>query len=132
MLVVICGMVGSGKSTFAKENFKHVLDFDRIKSKDKQIQKAKDLLSEGKVTAYITCYPTVQESIFFESVGDISYIWINTTLDQCMTNVLARGRKRDMEDLGQIREKNKGLQSRLTVSSIPFEFIEVFETNEKW
>lgn len=132
MVYVICGPIGSGKTTYAKANFETVLDFDEIGSKEEQLTELKRAISDGKEPAYITCFPTKAERTVFDACGGVTYLWINTTEYQCIRNIRQRGRIRDIEDINGIREKNHELNESLKQSALDFQFVNVFETNERW
>lgn len=132
MLTVICGLIGSGKTTYARDNFENVLDLDEIGTKDEQIARAREAVDRGEEAAYITCCPTRAEKAFFDSLDEIHYVLVDTEPRQCLRNVIGRGRKRDLDDIGAIKAKNESYMAKLCASKIPFEHIEVFESNEKW
>jgi len=131
---VICGLMGSGKSTYARKHYKYIVEFEDFGRKDKQLQKAKALHDKGKKVAYITCYPTTTEMEYFKSLPDSSVRWllIDTDLKQCRRNIIRRGRKSDVDVLKTRFEKNHKLLSLIARTSISFERIRVFETEEKW
>lgn len=140
MIHVICGMIGAGKSTYAKKHYEHVLEFESFGSKDLQILAAKKLHKQGNTVAYITCYPTMAERLFFDSLkaDDVHYILIDTSFQQCAENIIKRGRAHDYQTITSGFEPNRRYEEQYKNSDIPFERINVFELNqsnateEKW
>lgn len=131
MIVCVCGMIGAGKSEYARSSGKTVSDFDVIGSKEKQLDfTIKNHEKAGEIY-HITCYPTQEEQEAFAG-KDVKYIWINTTITQCRTNILSRGRQRDLENLQKVLRKNKEIQRQYINSAIKFEVVNVFETSERW
>ena len=105
MIVMICGLIGAGKTTYAKNNYQYVTDFDEILSKEKQIEETLRLHQEGKTVAHITCVPTRAEQMAFNRYSP-EMVWINTSPEQAMKNVIKRGRSRDMTRLREIEKSN--------------------------
>ena len=134
MLHVICGLMGSGKSTYARKHYRKVLEFERFRAKDLQISKAQELLDKGEDIAYVTCYPTSEEREFFGSLPkcSVEYILIDTDIRQARQNIIKRGRKSDHDVLETRFETNKKLARLIAGSSIPFHRVEIFRTNERW
>ncbi|MCP1639678.1 hypothetical protein J2T50_001387 [Streptococcus gallinaceus] len=91
-VIFLCGLIGSGKTTFATAHFPFVTDLDymheRATKKD-QILLTKRLLSKVNVVCHITCYPTNQELRAFKNY-DVSFIWLQTDFYQCKANILIR------------------------------------------
>lgn len=113
MLAIICGGIGSGKTTFAYNQFQYVTDFDEIGSKRKQIKATLDLLRQGKTVAHITTFPSRYEiENLIQKVDPrlIQYYWLDTTIEQCLENVRARGRARDLQRLDEILKINTELE----------------------
>ena len=122
MIHVICGMIGAGKSTYAKKHYEHVLEFESFGSKDLQILAAKKLHKQGNTVAYITCYPNMAERLFFDSLkaDDV----------QCAENIIKRGRAHDHQTITSGFEPNRRYEEQYKNSDIPFERINVFELNQ--
>ena len=57
MIYVICGLIGSGKSTFVHEEFTVVLECEG-RTKESQIAEAERMYECGRNFAYITCFLT--------------------------------------------------------------------------
>lgn len=108
MIHIICGLIGAGKTTYAKSHYQYVTDFDELLSKEKQIAETLRLHNEGKTVAHITCFPTRLEQMAFYK-QEPKMIWISTSLEQSMENVEARGRTRDMVNLQNVLEANMQL-----------------------
>ena len=124
-------MIGAGKSEYARSSGKTVSDVDVIGNKKKQLDFTIKNHEKGVEIYHITCYPTQEEKERFAGKG-VKYIWINTTINQCRTNILSRGRRRDLENIQEVLAKNKVIQQQYTNSDIKFEVVDVFETNERW
>lgn len=108
-VVFLCGLIGSGKSTYAVNNFKAFTDLDLIKgysTKQMQIDWTKRLLETNDTVCHITSFPSELEEIEFEGINKV-YYWMDTTLEQSVTNILIRNRKRDIENFGSVILANK-------------------------
>ncbi|MFA6663596.1 MAG: hypothetical protein WCS21_04715, partial [Lachnospiraceae bacterium] len=128
MITVVCGLIGSGKSTWARQHFDIVTECEDH-DKDRQIRETLRFDRSGKDVCHITCFPTMNEEWAFQD-KKVRYLWINTDPSQSMKNVIARGRERDLIDLDRVERKNKELFQKLSASG--FEEIEVFKTTERW
>lgn len=131
MIHVICGMIGSGKSTYAKQNYEHVLEYEDYGEKRLQLREAKRLHDQGGLVAYITCAPTREESIFFarlekQEPGSIEYFWIDTDFDQCIKNIKARNRKSDYSVIQARYKPNQEILCRLLSGGSRYKKITVF------
>lgn len=131
MIVIVCGMIGAGKSTWSEKQNGIVSDFDEIGSKEKQIEFTIKNHVAGKTVYHVTCYPTRDEEPLIFEYG-AKCIWINTTMNKCRKNILTRGRKRDLVDISVTLDKNDAIMSRYLNSDMDFEIIDVFKSNEKW
>lgn len=131
MITVVCGLIGAGKTTWAKKHFETVIDRDDFSSKAEQLEALRSADPE-KAAAYITCYPTREEFEALKEIGELSWIWIGTTQAQAKQNILSRARERDLKDLGRILKKNSNLAVRLAGAPVRFKIIDVFETGERW
>ena len=131
MIILICGLIGAGKSEFASKRYEHVTECEE-QSKSEQITET-FMLSQEFDVAHITTYPTDDEIIRLSSVGQtVRYIWVNTPPYICMQNVINRGRQRDLIDIAEIEAKNEELYRKFAESEIKFEQISLFDTNERW
>ena len=130
MIYVICGLIGSGKSTFAHEEFTVVLECEG-RTKESQIAEAERMYECGRNFAYITCFPTKAEMEFFEGKR-VKYLWIDTTAEQSRKNIMKRKRIRDLINLREALEKNEKIMWKKIRANIPFVNISLFENGEKW
>lgn len=131
MIIFVCGMIGSGKTTYAESKDGVVSDWDVIGNKADQILYTMHMHELGKTVYHITCYPTGKELELLEGKID-KFIWINTRSEQCMINVRHRGRKRDMDHIEDVKKRNSSIQAMYRSSKIKFEVIDIFETDERW
>ena len=131
MIICVCGMIGSGKTEYAKNCGGIVSDFDDIGTKEKQIEYTLEMDEKIGLVYHTTCFPTSEEREKF-SGRDIKYIWINTGFNKCRENILKRNRRRDVEKLKETLRKNKKIYEKYEYSHIQFTIIDIFETNEKW
>lgn len=145
MIKVICGMIGSGKTTYAintKNKNDMLLDLDLLKEaffkndnidvlKQTQI-KLLEILGTKFNVYYITCYPTYEEKEIFDMISDIEYIWINTSISQCTENIKRRNRNNEIENIKELNDRNIKIQSKYLYSDINFKIVDVFLSNEKW
>ena len=134
MIHVICGLVGSGKSTYARQHYRHIVELEKYKSKDRQIAKARKLHELGRTVAYITCYPTAKEMEFLDSIeaDQIRWFLVDTDVVQCRRNILKRGRKSDADVIRTRTGRNAQLMDRIARSGIKFEKISLFKSGERW
>lgn len=131
MIVCVCGMIGAGKSEYARRSGKTVSDSDAIGSKKEQLDFTfKNHKKEGEIY-HITCYPTQEEQEKFAE-HDVKYVWINTTIAQCRINILHRGRARDIKNMQEVLRKNKMIQRKYINSCIKFEVVDIFGSSERW
>lgn len=130
MITVVCGLIGAGKSTWAKKHFEIVTECEDG-SKEKQLAESAKLCEAGCDFAHVTCYPTEEEMQFFKG-RDAAYVWINTSERQCAENIQKRGRKRDMENIVDVLNANSRYEMKKLRSDIHFKEIEIFETDERW
>jgi len=133
MIYVICGIIGSGKSTYASMHFAHVTECEGM-TKMSQLQETWSLYEAGEDVAHVTTYPTSEELEMLAGVPDEdkTFILIDTDLRQAKANIIKRNRPHDMTRLSETLEKNKEIARRLASSKIPFERIQLFETGERW
>lgn len=125
-LYVVCGLIGSGKTTYAKSLQGELVDYDYIGSKIKQVKRALELINQGKDVAYVTCLPTRYELVHLLRVLEkdlITYIWINTPEEICHDNIISRGRQRDIDNLEKVLSTNQNLLARKEMSSVPWEYV---------
>lgn len=142
MIKVVCGLSGSGKTTYVKNNKKKndiILDSDSIKlaldftKKSSLIKKLQiDMLNYIKNNCnndiwYITCYPNSDELKMFDDKTD--FIWINQLDNQCLKNIEIRNRKGD--DINQLTVFNEKIKEKYESSNIKFKIID-FTIKERW
>ena len=134
MVTVVCGPIGAGKTTWAKENFENVTDRDELGSKEAQLVRTWELWRGGYSVAHVTCMPTAEEREFFSDVlrDEVRYVWVNTTEEQCRRNILKRGRARDLKDLDETLRRNRELIQTAARSGLPWMFVDLFPTGERW
>ena len=108
-LVVVCGLIGSGKTTYCRKAGGAYTDLDEIKSRSKaeQIQRTEALIEKTGECMHITCLPTRAEWEMVASYEKIELIWIDTPYEVCMKRVKRRGRARDIQDLEHIAGANR-------------------------
>lgn len=128
MITIICGLIGSGKSTYAAAHFETVIECEDG-YKDFQLERAK---MQRDNFAYVTCYPTVAELLYFGSRKDVRWVWINTTEEQAKKNIYKRKRKRDFANIENVLIKNRKLAVKGAHTNIHFEYIDLFDAGEKW
>lgn len=131
MIICVCGMIGSGKSSYCAGKTGVISDCDELVNKEKQLDFTLENESKSEEIYHISCYPTQKEREIFEN-RDVKYIWINTTYAQCKKNILQRGRERDLKNLDAVLRKNENILSLYMHSDIRFEVIDIFQTNERW
>lgn len=116
------------KTTYAMNNFKSFTDLDLIKgysTKQMQIDWTKRLLETNDLVCHITSFPSELEEIEFEGINKV-YYWMDTTLEQSVTNILIRNRKRDIENFGSVILANKKYMEMFYKSSYEWVKIKVF------
>lgn len=131
MIHIVSGMIGSGKTTFCLGH-DLVIDLDCMDEQSKIAQIDLLVRNIDKEVYYITCYPTALELEVFSEIPYIEHIWINTNLNQCSKNILARASPDDLMFYHEKIEKNNFLQKLYLTSNINFKVIDVFSTDERW
>lgn len=126
-VVFVCGLIGSGKTTYLRKQQAIFTDLDLMNDlarKIDQINYTKSLLKKYKKVYHITTYPTEEELEAFKKYKN-TFLWIDTDVEQCKTNILIRNRKRDIENLNRVYEANKNLMQKFKESRLPFQTIKV-------
>ncbi|MGK4109099.1 hypothetical protein [Enterococcus cecorum] len=126
-IVFVCGLIGSGKTTYLRKQQAIFTDLDLMNDlarKIDQINYTKSLLKKYKKVYHITTYPTEEELEAFKKYKN-TFLWIDTDVEQCKTNILIRNRKRDIENLPNVYEANKNLMRKFKESILPFKKIKV-------
>ncbi len=108
MVKVICGLIGSGKTTYVINNKKDndiLLDWDILVEAFKTnnpvwVKEVQDMLLEyfnkkGYDIWYITTRLGSKELELLKQIKDVEYIWINTTKQQCLENIKRRNRNHE-------------------------------------
>ena len=146
MVRVICGMLGSGKTTFASKNKRPediLLDWDLIREAFQTndfvyIKTIQDYLlqfynDKGYDIWYITTYLGSNEREMLKRIKSVEYYWINTTRRQCLDNVKKRNRKDEIKHLDNIDEINNKIQQQyISESEIKYKIINIFNNCERW
>lgn len=127
-VIFLCGLIGSGKTTYANSHFRNVTDLDNMHDyarKKDQISWTKNLLKINDEVCHITTYPTDEELSAFAGI-DMRFIYIDTSVNQCKTNVLIRNRQRDMNNIHNVFTANIEYEKTFNQSQLPFEKIYIF------
>lgn len=127
-LYMICGLICSGKTTYAKSNFNLYTDLDEMHdyaTKQQQIDWTKKLLTQSGVVAHITTYPT-QDEINLSKEYNTTFVLIDTSLEQCKSNILIRNRERDMLNLANVLKANTNYSKQFNSGDIKFSKVKVF------
>ena len=145
MVKVICGLIGSGKTTYALNNKKEndiLLDWDLLAEAFKSdnpfcIKEVQDLLlkyfvKKGFDIWYVTTKLGSNELELLEQINDVEYIWINTNKNQCIENIKARNRNDEVKHIEQLRKNNERIYKDYYTSKIKYKIINVFDNNERW
>lgn len=147
MVKVICGMIGSGKTTYAINNKRQndiLLDWDLLTEALKTdntvwIKQVQDTLlkffyeKEFNIW-YITTKIGSRELELLKQMKDVEYIWINTTKQQCIENIKARNRNDEVKHIENLRQRNKEIYNNyyINLQRINYKIINVFDSNERW
>ena len=124
-VVFLCGLIGSGKTTYAKSRFRYFTDLDympQFSRKLDQINWTHKLLRISDEVCHITCYPTLEELTAFR-LFEKKLLWMNTSVNQAKTNILVRNRQRDMANIFNVFQSNAELQIKYQNHSSAFELI---------
>ena len=125
-IYIVCGLIGAGKSTWARENFTHVTEFEQTGEKAKQITQSILMRKSGDV-AHITTVPTQRERLLLEQYPH-KYILIDTDFVQAKKNIVQRNRPQDIT--GKVWNANTMIGFRLASSNIDFEHVTI-DFNQK-
>ena len=145
MVKVICGLIGSGKTTYALNNKKEndiLLDWDLLVDALKTdnpiwVKEVQDLLlkffsKKGFDIWYITTKLGSNELELLEKIKDVEYIWINTEKNQCIENIKTRNRNDEVKHIEQLRKNNERIYNEYYTSKIKYKIVNVFDNNERW
>ena len=146
MVKVICGLIGSGKTTYTlkqKEANDILLDWDLLKEalntdnpvfvKEVQDILLKFFYQKGFNIYYITTRLGSNELELLEQMEGVEYIWINTTKQQCIENIKRRNRNDEINCIEQLKKINESIYNDYCSNSkIKYIIINVFDNNERW
>lgn len=147
MVKVICGLIGSGKTTYAINNKKEndvLLDQDILVEAFKTnnpvwVKEVQDMLLEyfnkkGYDIWYITTKLGSKDLELLKQIKDVYYIWINTTKQQCLENIKRRNRNDEAQHIEELKRVNEKIYKNYYINSnnINYKIIDVFSSNERW
>lgn len=147
MVSVICGMIGSGKTTYAINNKKNndiLLDWDILVEALKTdnpvfVKEVQDILlkffnQKGFDIWYITTKLGSKELEILEQINDVEYIWINTTKQQCLENIKIRNRNKEAQEIENLKKINETIYQNyyINTANINYKIINVFDNGERW
>lgn len=124
-VVFLCGLIGSGKTTYAIKKFKNFTDLDYMNPyarKIDQIRWTLRLLERNNEVCHITTYPTEEELRAFNKF-DRKFLLMNTSVNQANTNILIRNRPRDMANVSRVFKANVDLMLKYQKAIQAFELI---------
>lgn len=129
-VVFLCGLIGSGKTTYANENFRYVTDADNMHpfaTKAEQVAWTERLLAldSVQVVCHITCFPRKEEVKAFKGFNKY-FIWIDTTPEQCKKNILKRKRERDLDNFNSVLVANDKYLKQYCDTVLEFDEISLF------
>lgn len=147
MVKVICGLIGSGKTTYALNNKKEddiLLDWDMLAEAVRTnnpvwIKEIQDMLlkffyEKGYNIWYITTKLGSNELALLKQMLNVEYIWINTTKKQCIENIKKRNRKNEVKYIDNLKESNEKIYNNYytNLQEINYKIIDIFDNNERW
>ena len=146
MVKVICGMIGSGKTTYALSNKKEndiLLDWDiladalntdnKVYIKDVQDMLLEYFYKKGFNIWYITTKLGSNEKEILNRMEDVEFIWINTNKKQCENNIIKRNRNDEARCIEELKKCNYTIyQNYYTNKDIDYKIIDVFDSGERW
>lgn len=124
-VIFLCGLIGSGKTTYAIDTFEYFTDLDYMRphsTKIDQINWTMQLLRQTDVVCHITCLPTQLELSAFRKFNR-EFLWMDTSIDEAKMNIMTRGRPRDMADLKRVFNVNAELLLRFQKAKPIFSLI---------
>lgn len=147
MVKVICGLIGSGKTTYALENKKEndvLLDWDILAEALKTdnlvwIKKIQDMLlqffyKKGFDIWYTTTKLGSEELLLLKQMQAVEYIWINTTKQQCIQNIKKRNRSCEVEHIESLKNSNEIIYNNYytNLQELKYKIVDVFKSDERW
>lgn len=147
MVKIICGMIGSGKTTYALNNKKEndiLLDWDLLVEALKTdnpifVKEVQDMLlkfftKKGFDIWYVTTKLGSNELEILGQMENVEYIWINTTKQQCLENIKRRNRNDEAQHIENLKKINETIYQNYYINSnnINYKIIDVFNSNERW
>ncbi len=127
-VVFLCGLIGSGKTTYAVRHYKHFTDLDYLPEysrKIDQIRWTKRLLEKYDEVCHITCFPTPEELKAFQGFRK-KYLLLETGFEKSKANILIRNRERDMQNLIDVLDANIHLLDQYKQSNMEWKKVKVF------
>lgn len=147
MVKIICGLIGSGKTTYALNNKKEddiLLDWDMLTEALRTdnpvwVKQVQDILlkffyEKGFNIWYITTNIGSNELELLKRMKEVEYIWINTTKQQCLENIKLRNRNNEIKYIKNLKKRNEEIYNNYYVNlqKIKYRIIDVFNSNERW
>lgn len=118
MIICLTGLVGSGKTTYARNNaqdHEEIIDWDIIHKEfdiaDRQVAKQiiidllEDAVKSDKVTWFVCNIPSPEHQELLDTT-DVKYLWLYSTIPDTIENLIKRGRYGDVEKLDVLYLKN--------------------------
>lgn len=147
MVKVICGLIGSGKTTYAINNKKSndiLLDWDLLVEalktdnpifiKEVQDMLLKFFIQKGFDIWYITTKLGSNELELLKQIKNVEYIWINTTKQQCLENIKTRNRNNEAQYIENLKKINETIYQNYYINrnNINYQIINIFDNGERW
>lgn len=118
MIICLCGLIGSGKTTYACEHMDdndEIIDFDKIKKQFKveenkiakqiTLDLLKDAVEDDAITWFVTTIPDLQEQALLNKT-EVKYLWLYNEIPKTIENIQRRNRYSDIQNLDKIYIKN--------------------------
>lgn len=151
MIICICGLIGSGKTTYALDSMNDgdaFIDWDEIynspdfkdmrlageTTKDIVYNLLKDAAKDVETKTWFTCtYPSCAEQELLDR-AETKYIWLHSDLERSMRNILKRNRNHEVEHIKTLMEKNVSILSRssMFIKDRKAKIVSPYATRERW